>query len=280
MMQRESWISPDKKFYGKTCLRQGLGEHLMLAHGLMGSIAIDDAVAMPAWEELIAHPAIRAFTRYDLRGHGRSFADHAEESYLWPALAQDLQQLWQERAADAKFLAGISMSASALLYLASAADHGPSPHALILITPTTSGPARDRLRPVYRNWAELAETQGMDGLLAHMTALPMSPLFARDYPDIRMVAYAGLRTADPLALAACLRAAAESDWPNAELLKTIHQPCLILCREGDPAHPVAMGRQLAELLPNAQLVISETRAAINLWPNLIGDFIAANPCES
>jgi 3-oxoadipate enol-lactonase len=56
-----------------------------------------------------------------------------------------------------------------------------------------------------------------------------------------------------------------------ELLRKVTAPVLLICREGDSIHPAELGRVLAEVLPNAELVMlrseEELIAAI---PKLVG----------
>jgi pimeloyl-ACP methyl ester carboxylesterase len=39
-----------------------------------------------------------------------------------------------------------------------------------------------------------------------------------------------------------------------ELLRKVEAPVLLICREGDAIHPAALGRILADLLPDAELI--------------------------
>ena len=39
-----------------------------------------------------------------------------------------------------------------------------------------------------------------------------------------------------------------------ELLRKVSAPALIIARRGDALHPVEVGRSIAELLPNAELI--------------------------
>ena len=47
----------------------------------------------------------------------------------------------------------------------------------------------------------------------------------------------------------------DSPVADRELLRAVQAPALIICREGDAIHPAKLGRILAELLPNAELVM-------------------------
>jgi 3-oxoadipate enol-lactonase len=43
--------------------------------------------------------------------------------------------------------------------------------------------------------------------------------------------------------------------PDRELLRAVTAPVLLICREGDSIHPAELGRVLADLLPNDELVM-------------------------
>jgi pimeloyl-ACP methyl ester carboxylesterase len=55
-----------------------------------------------------------------------------------------------------------------------------------------------------------------------------------------------------------------------ELLRKVEAPTLLICREGDAIHPAALGRILADLLPNAELItLSSEEELIASIPVLI-----------
>jgi pimeloyl-ACP methyl ester carboxylesterase len=60
---------------------------------------------------------------------------------------------------------------------------------------------------------------------------------------------------DPDGLARAIHGVVD-DWPipDRELLRAVSIPTLIVCIEGDEIHPAELGRLLAELLPNAELI--------------------------
>jgi len=40
-----------------------------------------------------------------------------------------------------------------------------------------------------------------------------------------------------------------------ELLRTVTAPTMIICQEGDSLHPVELGRILADIMPNSELIV-------------------------
>jgi pimeloyl-ACP methyl ester carboxylesterase len=86
---------------------------------------------------------------------------------------------------------------------------------------------------------------------------------------------------DPDGLARAIRGAVE-DWPIPDrgMLRDVHIPTLIVCIEGDDVHPAELGRILADLLPNAELLVygdqEELFAQIPTLVARVSSFIAGN----
>lgn len=66
---------------------QGTGLPFLWGHGLMGSMAQDDAADLLDWD-VVAQSA--RLLRYDARGHGRSEATLDPGDYHWSEMASDL----------------------------------------------------------------------------------------------------------------------------------------------------------------------------------------------
>jgi pimeloyl-ACP methyl ester carboxylesterase len=86
---------------------------------------------------------------------------------------------------------------------------------------------------------------------------------------------------DPDGLARAIRGAV-GDWPipDRELLRAVSIPTLIVCIEGDDIHPAELGRILADLLPNAELIVfgsqEELLTQIPALVARVSSFIAGN----
>jgi pimeloyl-ACP methyl ester carboxylesterase len=86
---------------------------------------------------------------------------------------------------------------------------------------------------------------------------------------------------DPDGLARAIRGAVE-DWPipDRDLLRDVPIPTLIVCIEGDDIHPAELGRILADLLPNAELIVygsqDELFAQVPALVARVSSFIAGN----
>ena len=64
------------------------------------------------------------------------------------------------------------------------------------------------------------------------------------------------------------------------LLRAVTAPTLILCQEGDELHPVELGRVLADLMPNADLIVlgseDELMARLPELVTRVAAFLAGN----
>jgi pimeloyl-ACP methyl ester carboxylesterase len=86
---------------------------------------------------------------------------------------------------------------------------------------------------------------------------------------------------DPDGLARAIHGVVE-DWPipDRDLLRRVEIPTLVVCIEGDEIHPAELGRLLASLLPNAELIELESQeelfARIPELVQRVSAFIAGN----
>jgi pimeloyl-ACP methyl ester carboxylesterase len=62
-----------------------------------------------------------------------------------------------------------------------------------------------------------------------------------------------------------------------ELLRKVDAPVLIIGREGDPIHPAEVSRVLAEIFPNAEMILlsdeEELVASIPMLVDRVGSFL-------
>jgi pimeloyl-ACP methyl ester carboxylesterase len=65
-----------------------------------------------------------------------------------------------------------------------------------------------------------------------------------------------------------------------ELLRTVDAPVLIIAREGDRIHPAAVAKALAELIPNAELILlpgeEELISSIPTLVDRVGSFLTGS----
>jgi pimeloyl-ACP methyl ester carboxylesterase len=197
---------------------------------------------------------------YDARGHGRS----EPGEYGYPALADDLLAVLDDRGIDRAVLAGASMGAHTIVRLA--LDHGDRVAGVVLITPayTPAGEGRDLAR-----WDALADGLRAGGVEGFVRAYgdPGVPeawketvlkvlrqrLSAHEHPDA---------VAD--ALQAVPRSRAFDDWNE---LAELELPAVVVASrdEADPGHPYAIGERYARTIPGARLLSEEPGSSPLAW---------------
>jgi pimeloyl-ACP methyl ester carboxylesterase len=249
----------------------GQGVPFLWGHGLLSSMAQEDAVGLFAWRGAEAR-----IVRYDARGHGDSSASYDPAELRWPALAQDMLALADTLGPGRLFLGGVSMGCATALHAAVAAPERVA--GLVLVAPPTAWSTRPRQARFYRFASSLVGRFGLAPfrLLARIPAARGgSPVAA-----FQSVLVDQLARADARAVAATLRGAAESDLPEPERLGGLHAPALILAWRNDPVHPVSTARRLAELLPKADLSVAATLGEIRAWPPRVARFLRENRGEA
>ncbi|MGH2728618.1 MAG: alpha/beta fold hydrolase, partial [Actinomycetota bacterium] len=115
--------------------------------------------------------------------------------------------------------------------------------------------AKDRYPPL----AHLLETLPLEEVADLAVAAPESqPLFEMR-PQWKTLIRARVMRMNATGIPHALRASVDGGQPVTDTtsLSRVTAPVLILAHEGDPIHPAAVARRLAELLPNAEL---------RMWP--------------
>jgi pimeloyl-ACP methyl ester carboxylesterase len=231
----------------------GEGTAVVLLHGLtathryvvMGSRALERS----------GHRVIA----YDARGHGRS--DPAEP-YDYPALAQDLARVLDEREIDAAVLAGASMGAHTIARFA--VDHPERVHAAVFITPAYD-PA-DFPGDLDR-WDALADGLEGGGVEGFVEAYgPITGPWAETTAKVLRQRLA--LHEHPEAVAQALRQVPRSrPFESLDELAGIEAPAVIVASrdEADPGHPLAVGEAWARAIPGARVVTEEPGSSPIAW---------------
>jgi 3-oxoadipate enol-lactonase len=245
----------------------GRGRPFVWGHGLLGSMAQDDSAGLFDWDALAAgHRMIR----YDARGHGHSEATLLPEDYRWPELARDLLALLDALGEERSALGGISMGCATSLHAAAAAPERVAK--LILVAPPTAWRTRPRQALVYRGLATVVDIFGTQ-LFRCLAALPRRQPGNEALAAMQRSVLEHLRRSDRRAVLAALRGAARSDLPAPQRLRALDVPALILAWTGDPAHPVSTARQLAEVLPRAELHVTDSPEEMRGWTKRMAEFL-------
>jgi 3-oxoadipate enol-lactonase len=240
---------------------------LVWAHGLGSSIAHEDDLGLfPCAVLSDSRPVVR----YDARGHGTSIGGYEELAYRWSALVDDML-----RAAEGPIIAGgIGMGVATSLFAALRAPKRVA--ALVLVLPPPAWEQRSAVAAVHEADADLVEMGGVTRLAESVRRRPLAPLLAEVRPDAREIEARHLQAMDPKYLGPLLRAAARSDLPSSDEVRSVIVPALILGWEDDPSHPVAVAQALADGMLQAELRIAKDVADVKAWPATVEEFLASS----
>jgi 3-oxoadipate enol-lactonase len=237
----------------------GEGPPIVLLHGLT---ATRRYVLMGS--RLLERTGYRLIS-YDARGHGQSSPASQPSAYEYADMLADLEAVLDHAGADRVILAGSSMGAATAIAFCLA--HPERVAALVQITPAYAGRPHDSPDDL-RFWAALSdglERGGVDGFLE-----AYRPLLGGPFAD-RMLAFTRQRLerhADLGAVADALRVVpGSSAFEGLDVLERIEQSALVVGSrdEADPGHRIALAREYAERLPNAELLVEDEGQSPIAW---------------
>jgi pimeloyl-ACP methyl ester carboxylesterase len=203
---------------------------------------------------------------YDARGHGRSSPAPVSAAYSYDNLGHDLEAVLDARGIERAVLAGASMGAHTLLWLAL---HAPDRVAgMVVITPAYDPASHDR-DGRFEHWDALAdalEHGGIDGFIV-ASGRPDVPESWQETVD-KVTRQRLSQHLDLDAVADALRAVPRSR-PFGEIseLASIAVPVTVVASadEPDPGHPQAVGEAYAAAIPGARLVLDEPERSPIAW---------------
>jgi pimeloyl-ACP methyl ester carboxylesterase len=203
---------------------------------------------------------------YDARGHGHSSPAPIPEAYTYDDLGRDLEAVLDARGIERAVLAGASMGAHTLLWLALGAPDRVA--GAVVITPAYDPVSHDR-EGRFEYWDALAdglERGGIDGFI-EASARPDVPEAWQE--TVEKVTRQRLSQHEHLdAVADALRAVPRSR-PFGEIseLTRISVPTVVVASadEPDPGHPQAVGEAYAAAIPGARLVLDEPGRSPIAW---------------
>ncbi len=223
------------------CLVAGSGEPTtVFAHGLAGSI-----------DETRPFGSAVAGTRvfFHFRGHGASAG--SERPWSYDAAAADVQAVMT--AYDARRGLGVSLGAGALLRLA-ALTPDTFERLVLVLPPTIDRPRTDPAVELMQARAELVEHRDLAGLAASLVA--EQPIGVRHRRDVQLWAERQSRRLSSTTVARALRELPpQHPLASRRELEAIRCPVLVIGQQGDAAHPAEIARELAALLPAAELEV-------------------------
>ena len=226
--------------------------HLLMAHGLMGSVAF-----MRRFAELPEDIAARSVhvVAYDARGHGKSGYTTARANYRWAALGDDMHALLLALGIEKATVYGGSMGAGTALSCALA--HSDAIEKLILMSPPPFGANLKIAQRTFVGLSYLFQAFGPNLTARIVARLPQMK-------DARKLdGGANLRTFLASQRRASIVPAIRGLLLDPPQLPTarfseIMQPALILTHPDDPIHPLASGELLYERMPHARLAVAPT----------------------
>lgn len=237
----------------------GDGPAVLLAHGLtatrryvvMGSRALERS----------GHRVIA----YDARGHGASSPAEDPDAYTYEDLGRDMEAVLDAAGVQRAVLAGASMGAHTLVWLAL---HRPERVAgAVIITPAFDGRPADPDRLAH--WDALSDGLRHGGVEGFVAAYGEPQVPERWRETVLKVIRQRLALHEhPAALADALRAVPRSNPFGAVAeLAAIRVPTVVVASddEADPEHPQAVGEAYAAAIPEARLVTDEPGRSPVAW---------------
>jgi len=247
----------------------GSGPALIWGHGLMSSMAHEDACGFFDWQTMSR--AIRLL-RYDARGHGGSGVTADPDDYHWSALADDMIHVAASAGLDQFAAGGRSMGCATAIYAGLKRPENISK--LVLANPPNAWDTRATQGGLFDRMADLVENKGIEPLIKAARAFPSMPQWQlKENPVLVELFVRALARFDPQSLITVLRGATLCDLPPVDRFKALTMPALILAWVDDAAHPVATAQRLATLMPNSELVIAQSMTAVSQWSHHIVDFM-------
>lgn len=224
--------------------KSGQGRPFVFQHGLCGSADQTNAV-FPTdtnWQLLTL----------ECRGHGKSACGDFKSLSI-EQFTEDLVSFISGRNGGPVLLGGISMGAAIALRLA--IKHPELVEGLVLARPAWIGQAApETLRPTRELAQLLADHEPSNAKLLFENSKTATQL-KHDSPD-NLASLLGLFDRKPHAETQALLASIANDGPGVSLLEieNLNVPTLVIGTEQDAIHPMAMARQLADLVSDARLV--------------------------
>jgi pimeloyl-ACP methyl ester carboxylesterase len=237
----------------------GEGPAVLLAHGLtatrryvvMGSTALERS----------GHRVIA----YDARGHGVSSPAPRPQDYTYEDLGADMEAVLDAAGVDRAVMAGASMGAHTLIWLA--LNRPERVGGLVVITPAYPDEFEDPER--LARWDALSDglrTGGVEGFV-EAYGDPQVPERWRE-TVLKVIRQRLALHEHPEALADALRAVPRSrPFGTMADLGRIAVPTVVVASddEADPGHPRAVGEAYAAAIPGARLLTDEPGRSPLAW---------------
>lgn len=123
----------------------------------------------------------------------------------------------------------------------------------------------------YLKTAELFDGKTREEAIEALIGSPERAAGYERAPWLRDLDRFMLQDLNPVGVARAIREIV-FDFPTADrhLLRAVEAPVLLICREGDQTHPAELGHVLADLMPNAELLMFHDEAEmVQAIPRLV-----------
>jgi pimeloyl-ACP methyl ester carboxylesterase len=243
-----------------TAEESGQGPPVVLLHGLTATrryVVMGSTAAQRAGHRVIA---------YDARGHGESSPASRSDEYRYEELGRDLVAVLDTAGVDRAVLAGASMGAHTLLWLALTQPERVA--GMVVITPAYEPETSDDPERLAR-WDALSEGLRSGGVEGFVQAYgePDVPEKWRD-TVLKVIRQRMALHEHPDALADALHVVPRSrPFGDLSELGAIDVPAVVVASddEADPGHPRGVGEAYAAAIPGARLVTDEPGRSPVAW---------------
>ena len=240
---------------------EGEGPAVVLLHGLTATrryVVMGSSALQRGGHRVIA---------YDARGHGRSSPAPEPGAYGYADLGSDLEAVLDGAGVERAVLAGASMGAHTLLWLAL---HRPERvEGLVVITTAYAGPQANDDPGRLAHWDALSQGLRRDGIPGFLAAQGEPAVPERWRETVVKVITQRLGQHEHLDSVADALAVVPRSHPFGELeeLGEIAVPAAIVASddEADPEHPRAVGEAYAAAIPHARLITDEPGRSPIAW---------------
>lgn len=248
--------------YGET------GPVVVLAHGLMGSVALSSRFGDRP--EALAARGLRVVA-YDARGHGRSAGTRESADYRWSQHARDLAALIEALGLAPASVCGGSMGAGAALLVAM--DRPELVDRLVLRAPPPFGRDLRAARRLLLPLAALYAWLGSERTARLVTLLPPARRAQREMPENDLRSFFAAQRRETIVPAIRGLLGERDPIPVARLSSVPHET-LVLAHPDDPIHPLASADALIERLPHARAVTAPDARWYAANPGAVTDLVA------
>jgi pimeloyl-ACP methyl ester carboxylesterase len=238
----------------------GEGPAVVLLHGLTATrryVVMGSSMLERSGHRVIA---------YDARGHGQSSPAVNPGDYGYDQLGLDLEAVLDDRGVARAVLAGVSMGAHTLLWLA--LNRPERVGGLVVITPAYDGEEGGDQRRLAR-WDALSEGLRGGGIEGFVAAYGEPEVPERWRETVLKVIRQRLALHEhPEAVADALHAVPRSrPFGAISELSSISVPTAVVASEDqiDPEHPRAVGEAYAAVIPGARLITDEPGRSPLAW---------------